>query len=130
MFLYVHRFMCNQKKQNKKQIPETLLETENVHDKSFSLLALSQQLAFVVVLEMRVELTVKLQQAADSTKVALVLEEQRLQGALGPVVHGVREQFHRDRVHAQEVADEDHPIDFLIAGAHPRNRTDIVRDSN
>lgn len=91
-------------------------------------LKLRQQLALVV--ELRVEFAVELQQTSDRAKVALVLEEQRLERALGPVVHRVREQLHRDRVHAQKVTDEDHPIDFLIACAHPRNRTDVVRDGN
>lgn len=57
---------------------------------------------------MGVEFAVELQQTAHRTEVALVLEEQRLQRALGPVVHCVREQLHRDGVHAQEISHKDH----------------------
>lgn len=71
-----------------------------------SLVSLGQQVAFVV--NVRVKLAVKLQQAADSTKIALVLQEQGLERTLGPVVHGEREQFHRDGIHPQEVAHEHH----------------------
>jgi hypothetical protein len=35
-----------------------------------------------------------------------VLEEERLESVLRPVIHGEGEQLHRNRVHTKEIADE------------------------
>lgn len=40
------------------------------------------------------DVSVELNQTAHRAKVSFVLEEQGLKRSLGPVVHGVREQFH------------------------------------
>lgn len=46
------------------------------------------------------------QQRPDGAEVALVLEEERFQRVLRPVVHGEGQQLHRDGIDAQKVADE------------------------
>lgn len=70
--------------------------------------SLGQQVAFVV--NVRVKLAVKLQQAADSTEIAFVFQEQGFERPLGPVVHGEGQQLHRDGVHPQEVTHEHHLV--------------------
>jgi len=42
-----------------------------------------------------------------------MLKEQSLHCAFGPIVHGIRQHFHRDGVDAQEVANEYHPFNML-----------------
>jgi hypothetical protein len=46
------------------------------------------------------------QQGPDGAKVSLMLEEERFECVLRPVVHGEGQQLHRDGIDAQKVAHE------------------------
>ncbi|CAN7943062.1 unnamed protein product [Ixodes pacificus] len=72
----------------------------------------------------------ELEQAADSTKTYLMLEEECLERPLGPELHGVRKHAHRDGVHPEEVAHKDHPRDALVDGTHAGDGADVVGDGH
>uniref|UniRef100_Q95S02 HL04357p n=1 Tax=Drosophila melanogaster TaxID=7227 RepID=Q95S02_DROME len=93
------------------------------------------------------QLAVELQQATQSPKVSLVLQEKTLHCAIGPELHCVRQQLHGNGVNSQKVAHKDdlkwvccsvyedmyvtkidtYPIDLLIQRAHPCYGADIIR---
>ena len=53
------------------------------------------------------------QEAAQCPEVALVLEKQGLDGALGPVLHSIGQHLHRHLIATQVVADKHHPFHTL-----------------
>lgn len=53
-----------------------------------------------------VNVSIKIQQTAHSPKIAFMFQEQSFHCAIGPVIHSVRQKFHRDLVDAEEVAHE------------------------
>ena len=76
-----------------------------------------------------------------------MLQEQSFHGAVGPVVHGVRQQLHWDLIHAEEVAHKHNLkkdlrldfikmmkkkktnfINFFVDGAHSGYQTYVVGD--
>lgn len=55
-----------------------------------------------------------------------MLQEQRFHRALGPIVHRIGQQFHGNRINAQEIPNKHNIINFLINRTHACNQTYII----